>query len=153
MRSLEPWVEAPLAEFLRESSADLILVMTSAGQVVAQHGFTRSVDVMAVAALGAAIVASTGEVARLMGAEALGYVVHQGRERGVVIAPFLMPGGRWIALARFGPDSTIGLVTVFLARLADTLRAAAPRAEGRPALLAEQFEAELNASLRALFGR
>src|SRR5690606_16925898 len=53
MRTLEPWVAAPLEEFLAESSARLVLLMTSAGQVVAQHGFTRSLDVMAAAALGA----------------------------------------------------------------------------------------------------
>ena len=67
MRAIEPWVEPPLAEFLRESSARLVLLMTSSGQVVAQHGFTRSLDVMAVvAALGAGIVASTRELARVM---------------------------------------------------------------------------------------
>ena len=38
MRAIEPWVEPPLAEFLKESSARLVLLMTSSGQVVAQHG-------------------------------------------------------------------------------------------------------------------
>ena len=42
MRTLEPWVAAPLETFLAESSARIVLLMTSAGQVVAQHGFTRS---------------------------------------------------------------------------------------------------------------
>ena len=67
MRTLEPWVAPPLETFLTESSARLVLLMTSAGQVVAQHGFTRSLDVMAAAALGAGIIASTSEVARIMG--------------------------------------------------------------------------------------
>ena len=55
MRVIEPWVAAPLQGFLDESGARLTLLMTSAGQVIAQDGFTRSVDVMAAAALGAAI--------------------------------------------------------------------------------------------------
>ena len=50
MRALEPWVAPPLETFLAESSARLVLLMTSSGQVVAQHGFTRSLDVMAAAA-------------------------------------------------------------------------------------------------------
>ena len=42
MRALEPWVAGPLQTFIDESSARLILLMTMSGQVVAQHGFTRS---------------------------------------------------------------------------------------------------------------
>lgn len=53
MRTLEPWVGPPLDRFLAESEARVVLLMTAAGQVVAQHGFTRSLDVMAAAALGA----------------------------------------------------------------------------------------------------
>lgn len=153
MRVIEPWVEAPLAEFLRESSARLVLLMTSSGQVVAQHGFTRSVDVMAAAALGAAIVASTGEIARVMDAGALGQVVHQGGAVGIYLAPFSMPQGRWIGLVVYGRDTSLGLVQLFFGRLSDGLGRAAPRESGERRLLAEQFEDELNASLRSLFGR
>ena len=46
MRAIERWVEAPLQTFLSESAARVTLLMTSSGQVVAQHGFTRSLDVM-----------------------------------------------------------------------------------------------------------
>ena len=41
MRALEPWVVQPLETFLAESAARLTLLMTSSGQVVAQHGFSR----------------------------------------------------------------------------------------------------------------
>jgi hypothetical protein len=78
MRALEPWVIHPLQTFLEESSARLTLLMTSSGQVVAQHGFSRSLDVMTAAALGAGIVASTDELARLMGATRFGALVHHG---------------------------------------------------------------------------
>ncbi|HEX9893549.1 MAG TPA: roadblock/LC7 domain-containing protein [Gemmatimonadales bacterium] len=153
MRALEPWVDPPLTEFLRESSARLVLLMTSSGQVVAQHGFTRSLDVMSVAALGAAIVASTTELARIMGLPTLGNVVHQGGARGVLLAPFAMPEATWIALVVYGDDTTIGLVQLFFNRLAGDLRLAAPGARVRAPILAERFEEELNSSLRTLFGR
>src|SRR5256886_7431385 len=49
------WTLEPLVKFVKEAGARLVLVMTSAGQVLAQHGFSRAVDVMSAAALGAAI--------------------------------------------------------------------------------------------------
>ena len=153
MRAIEPWVEPPLAEFLRESSARLVLLMTSSGQVVAQHGFTRSLDVMAVAALGAGIVASTRELSRVMSLPTLGNVVHQTSEGGVLLAPFVMPDATWIGLVAFGADTSIGLVQLFFGRMTTTLSSSAPDSGARAPVLAERFEEELNASLRTLFGR
>ena len=153
MRAIEAWVEAPLREFVVESGARIALLMTSAGQVVAQHGFTRSVDVMAASALGAGIVASTEELARQLGTTGFGAVVHQSQQQGVFLSPFELPRGRWIGLVVFGPDSSIGLVQLFFGRLAADLARAAPR-EWKPHLiLPENFEEDLNSSLRALFGR
>jgi len=153
MRAVEPWVEGPLGGFLRESSARVVLLMTSAGQVIAQHGFTRSLDVMAAAALGAGIVASTGEMARVLETPSLGGVVHQGTRTRVLLAPFPMPTGTWIALVVFGPETTIGLIQLFFNRLSEELRSAAPVARASAPVLAERFEAELDASLRTLCGR
>ena len=75
MRTIEAWVEAPLKAFVAESQARVALLMTSSGQVVAQHGFTRSLDVMTAAALGAGIIASTRELAKETRAGSFGAVV------------------------------------------------------------------------------
>jgi hypothetical protein len=153
MRVLEPWVEAPLAEFLRESAARLALLTTASGQVIAQHGFSRSLDVMAAASLGAGILATTGELAKMVDASAgFRVVVHQGAQRGVWLAGFDTPRGRWIALVVFGEESTVGLVRLFFDRLVTRLAEAAPRTVPVREVLAEGFERELDASLRALFG-
>jgi hypothetical protein len=128
MRALEPWVELPLQAFLDESAARLTLLMTSSGQVVAQHGFARSLDVMTAAALGAGIVASTEEMARLMGGTRFEALVHHGARQSCLLSVFATPRGRWI-----------GLVV--------------PREAVATPTLAENFEHELNASLKALFGR
>ncbi|MEP6589752.1 MAG: hypothetical protein ABJC19_01090 [Gemmatimonadota bacterium] len=154
MRVLEPWVADPLTEFLRESSARLALIMTSSGQVIAQHGFTRSLDVMAAAALGAGILATTAELARVVGAEhGYGVVVHQGQRQGLWLAGFDTPRGRWIGLVVFGRESSVGMVRLFFARFTTDLVAAAPQRSAPRELLAEGFERELDQSLRALFGR
>jgi hypothetical protein len=153
MRAVEPWVKAPLERFLAESSARLTLLMTSSGQVVAQHGFTRSVDVMTAAALGAAIVASTQEIARLVGEPRFVSMVHQGLSQHVFLSGFETPRGRWIGLVVFDGESTVGLVQLFFDRLVGELVEAAPRQAPTERVLPENFERELNASLRALFGR
>ncbi|MES1259626.1 MAG: hypothetical protein ABUL71_03455, partial [Gemmatimonadota bacterium] len=135
------------------SSARLALVTTSSGQVIAQHGFTRSLDVMSAAALGAGILATTGELARQLDAPAgFGAVVHQGAQRGVWLAGFDTPRGRWIALVVFGAESSVGLVRLFFARFAEQITAAAPALLPVRDVLAEGFERELDDSLRALFG-
>jgi hypothetical protein len=154
MRVLEPWVGAPLAELLRESSARVALIMTASGQVIAQHGFTRSLDVMAAAALGAGILATTGQLAAVVGSDGdFGAVVHQGPQQGVWLAGFDTPRGRWIGLVVFGRESTVGLVRMFFERFAAQVVLATPEPTASREVLAEGFERELDDSLRALFGR
>jgi hypothetical protein len=153
MRALEPWVANPLTTFVAESQVRIALLMTSSGQVVAQHGFTRSLDVMTAAALGAGIVASTRELARETGSGQFGAVVHQNATTGVYLAPFELPGAQWIGLAVFGADTSLGMVQLFFGRMVDELVRTAPRSAPGRAVLPETFEDELNSSLRALFGR
>ncbi|HEX5388083.1 MAG TPA: roadblock/LC7 domain-containing protein [Gemmatimonadales bacterium] len=153
MRTVEPWVAAPLERFLAESAARVALLTTSSGQVVAQHGFTRSLDVMSAAALGAGIVASTAELARQLRAAPFGTLVHQGTRQQVFLSSFDTPRGRWIGVVVFDGDSTVGLVQLFFERLIAELAAAAPPVTETAPPLPQNFERELNASLRALFGR
>jgi len=154
MRALEPWVVPPLESFLAESGARLTLLMTASGQVVAQHGFSRSLDVMTAAALGAAIVASTEELGRLMGAARFEALVHGGQHQSCMLAAFATPRGRWIGLVVFGPETSVGIVRLFFDQMVQQLTALAPREQQPPApMLAENFETELDASLKALFGR
>jgi hypothetical protein len=153
MRALEPWVVEPLQEFLSESSARLTLLMTSSGQVVAQHGFSRSLDVMTAAALGAGIVASTDELGRLMGLSRFEALVHNGVRQSCMLSAFATPRGRWIGLVVFGPETSVGIVQLFFDQMVRQLVSAAPREQAPPPMLAENFESELNASLKALFGR
>ncbi|HUF36460.1 MAG TPA: hypothetical protein VMN37_10950 [Gemmatimonadales bacterium] len=153
MRALEPWVEAPLQSFLAESSARLTLLMTTSGQVVAQHGFGRSLDVMTAAALGAGIVASTEELARLMGTSRFGALVHHGAGQSCLLSAFGTPRGRWIGLVVFGRETSVGIVQLFFDQMVQQLADAAPREQPQAPTLVENFEHELDASLRALFGR
>ena len=149
--SLDPWVEQPLGAFVAEASARLALLMTPAGQVIAQYGFTRAVDVMAAAALGAGIVASTGEIAKLLDEPLFSVLNHQGERHGIFLAGFDTPRGRMVCLVVYGPESSPGLVDLFFEEFSRDVLAACPEEEAPKQVLAADFERELNESLSALF--
>src|SRR2546427_6215128 len=114
-RAVEAWPLEPLVKFVKEAGARLILVMTSAGQVMAQHGFSRAVDVMSAAALGAAIIASTDEIARQLSQPPFAALNHQGQRHGIFIGRPITGPGKSVVLHVYALDtSTLGLVQLFL---------------------------------------
>jgi hypothetical protein len=150
---VESWTAAPLIRYVGQSGARLVVVMTPAGQVLAQHGFGRAVDLMAASALGAAIMASSGALAQQLGEHGFGALYHAGARHGVHLAACDTPRGPLIVLTVFGKDSSIGLVQLFFEEFVDSLRRAAPAPEERQPVLAADFESELNRSLQTLFRR
>jgi hypothetical protein len=143
----------PLERFVAEADARLTLIMTPSGQVLAQHGFTRAVDIMAAAALGAAIVSSTREIAGAIGETRFGALNHQGVRHGIFLAEMDTPRGRLLALVVYGSESSVGLVQLFFEDFARELRDACPDRAPRRAVIAADFEDDLNDSLASLFGR
>jgi hypothetical protein len=152
-RAVEPWALEPLKRFVAESGARLALLTTGAGQVIAQHGFTRAVDVMSAAALGAAIAASTAEIVRMLAEPAFRTLSHQGREQGIFLGRFATPRGPMLALAVYGSESSVGLVQLFFEELVRDVVAACPAPAPPRPVLAADFERDLDDSLAALFGR
>jgi hypothetical protein len=152
-RVLEPWMIEPLERFVSEADARLTLIMTPAGQVLAQYGFTRAVDVMSTAALGAAIASSTQEIAGMLGEGKFKALNHQGARHGIFLADMDNPRGRLLALVVYGPETLAGLVNLFFEDLARDLALACPQAKPTLPVLSADFERELNDSLASLFGR
>lgn len=153
-RAVEAWTLAPLVKFVKEAGARLVLVMTSAGQVLAQHGFSRALDVMSAAALGAAIMASTEEIARQLRQAPFAALNHQGERHGIFLAGVATGRGRLVALVVYDLDvSSLGLVQLFFEQLATELDAASPKESAPKQVLAADFERELSDSLKTLFGR
>jgi hypothetical protein len=143
----------PLERFVTEADARLTLIMTPAGQVLAQYGFTRAVDVMSAAALGAAIASSTLEIAGTLGEKKFKALNHQGVRHGIFLAEMDNPRGRLLALVVYGPETLAGLVQLFFEDLAQDLKQACPHVEPAQPVLPANFERELNDSLASLFGR
>jgi hypothetical protein len=152
-RAVETWTLDPLKRFVSEAGARLVLLMTPAGQVMAQHGFSRAVDVMSAAALGAAIMASTAEIARQLNQPPFAALTHQGERHGIFLGAVPTNRGTIVALVVYDLDaSSAGLVQLFFEQLATELQAASPK-EGVPKqVLAADFERELSDSLNTLFG-
>jgi len=154
VRAVETWTLEPLTTYVAEAGARLVLLMTPVGQVLAQSGFSRAVDVMAASALGAAIVASTNELARLMGQPPFAGLSHQGQRNGIFLSAFHTDRGVLVVLVVYELDaSSLGLVQLFLDQLVADLRAASPKTGVPKQVLAADFERELNDSLNSLFGR
>jgi hypothetical protein len=154
VRAVETWTLDPLTTYVTEAGARLVLLMTPAGQVLAQSGFLRAVDVMSASALGAAIMASTAELARQLGQTPFAALNHQGQRHGIFLSGFVTDRGPLIVLVVYELDvSSLGLVQLFLEQLVADLRAASPKAGATRKVLAADFERELNESLNTLFGR
>lgn len=153
-RAVEPWTLAPLQTFVKEAATRLVLVMTPAGQVLAQSGFSRAMDVMSAAALSAAINASTAELGKLLGQTPFAALTYQGERHGIFLAGLATGRGPLLALAVYDLDvSSLGLVQLFFEQFVTELQAASPAQAVPKQVLAADFERELSDSLNTLFGR
>ena len=150
---VEGWVEAPLRRFVDDARVLLALVLHPSGQVLAQSGFTRAVDVMSACALAAAIHASAGELGKMLENRPFGGLHHAGRDRQIFLAPVFAPRATYLLLAVFDQESSLGLVQLYFRELVAGLSVAAPVPEEQKPVLAVHFEQELNRNLAALFGR
>ena len=103
--------------FVRESRVRIALLVSSAGQVLAQHGFARGYHVMNVASLAAATHASSGALAQLAGAARWEHLYHGGRERQLFLAPLRTPSEELILVVIFDADSSLGIVRLFYENL------------------------------------
>lgn len=153
VKAVEQWAEGPLGRFVKESGARLSLLTTTSGQVIAQYGFAKSLDVMAAAALGAGVVSSTALMTRMVGESVPVRITNRGHGKGVFLAEFDTPRGKNIVLAVYDSGSSAGLVQLFFEDLVEEIRLSCPAPDTRRVVLAEDFERELNENLAALFGR
>ena len=151
--AVEDWVEPPLRAFVGDARVVLALLLNTSGQVLAQHGFTRAVDVMAACALAAAIHASGAELGKQLDGKPFSGLHHAGKERQIFLAEAPTPRGAYIFLTVFDQASSLGLVQLYFDEFKASLaKAAPPKGEEKP-VLAENFEGDLNKNLAALFGR
>lgn len=142
----------PVDRFAREAGVRLILLINESGQVLAQRGFARALDVMGVAALGAGIHASSRALAQLTGQRGFQHLHQGGAAAQVFIGPFSTPSEELILISVFGDDSSIGLVRVFFDELVGEISRLPGWSTVRPTSDAASFEGDLEAGLDHFFG-
>jgi hypothetical protein len=151
--AVEPWVEEPLRRFIDDARVRLVVLLETSGRVLAQHGFTRSIDVMSACALAAAIQASAGEIGRQLDGTPFTTLHQPGRERQIFLGALPTARGAHILLTVFDDTTSIGLVRLYFTELSARLAAVAPApAAALPPGLGD-FESDLNRNLAKLFGR
>jgi len=143
---------APVERFTREAGVRLVLLINESGQVLAQRGFARALDVMGVAALGAGIHASSRAIARLLRQDGFQHLHQGGGDSQVFIGAFRTPSEDLILITVFGEDSSIGLVRVFFEELVGEVGRLPGWRETRPTADARSFERDLQAGLDHFFG-
>ena len=152
--SVEAWIEDPLRKFVEEAGVALALLLTPSGQVLAQYGFSRAVDIMSACALAAAIHVSATELGRQLEGKPFSGLHHAGKQREVFIAEVQTQRGTYIFLTVFDEGSSLGLVRMYFDEFRVNLaKAAPPPPDVQEPTLNENFERELNRNLAALFGR
>ena len=151
-RSVAPWLDAPLGEFVRQARVSLAVALEPSGRVLAQHGFTRSLDVMSVCSLVAAIHASGSELGRQANGAPFGPLHHAGPGRQVFLAPASTVNGTVLLLAVFDDRTSLGVVRHFFGAFAQSLsRVSADELSSGP--MTGDFERDLGRNLAVLFGR
>jgi predicted regulator of Ras-like GTPase activity (Roadblock/LC7/MglB family) len=140
-------LRAPVETFVREARVRIALLVSGSGQVLAQHGFTRSYQVMNVASLAAATHASSRALAELTGAGRWEHLFHAGRQQQLFLAPLRTPVEELILVAIFESDSSLGIVRLFYESLEKSVGALPDFAAPRPTVEQASFERDLEAGL------
>jgi predicted regulator of Ras-like GTPase activity (Roadblock/LC7/MglB family) len=146
MLALRPAIQT----FVDEARVRIALLINGSGQVLAQHGFTRSYEIVNVASLAAAAHASAQALAKLCGAGRWTHLYHAGRERQLFLAPLRTPAGELILVVIFTSDSSLGLVTLFYQQLEQQIAALPELHVARDSTDQAGFERDLHAGLELL---
>ena len=147
------WADAPLKKFVDEARLHLAVLMHASGQVVAQIGFQRSLDVQTACALSAAINASAEHLGIMVDGTPFRGLHFAGKARQMYLGQMPAKGTPLLVLGVFDTESSLGIVQLYLKELQADIALAAPAPTKFEPALAENFEGELNRNLAQLFGR
>lgn len=147
------WADAPLKRFVDDARLELAVLMHTSGQVLAQVGFQRSIDVQTSCALSAAINASADHLGKMVDGNPFTGLHYAGKDRQIYLGQVPTKDGPLLVLAVFDTESSLGIVQLYLKELYAHVASAVPAATDESPALAENFEADLNRNLAQLFGR
>jgi predicted regulator of Ras-like GTPase activity (Roadblock/LC7/MglB family) len=144
-------LKQPVDSFVRDARVRVSLLVSHSGQVLAQHGFTSSYEVMNVASLAAATHASSRALSEVIHSGGLRHLHRAGREKQLFLAPLQTPIAPLILVAVFDGDSSLGLVQLFFERLTRAVATLPELQEPVAATDQVNFETDLEAGLDRAF--
>lgn len=145
-------VEKPMKDFVREARVRTALLVNQAGQVLAQHGFSRGFDAVNVAALAAAAHASSHALAEITGAGHWMHMHHAGEENQLFLAPFRVGTEEMVLVTIFDETSTLGLVQLFFDRLVENVRELPDLQQAGPGSDPAALDDDLAAGIQRVLG-
>ncbi|MCI0434316.1 MAG: roadblock/LC7 domain-containing protein [Gemmatimonadetes bacterium] len=144
-------LKQPIDTFIRDARIRVALLVNRSGQVLAQHGFTSSYEVMNVASLAAAAHATSQALADLTAVGDWSHLHHAGTRQELFLATLATPAAPLILVAIFDGESSLGLVQLFFGQLARRV-AALPELQAATGSADQQsFEADLEAGIARAF--
>lgn len=99
-----------LKNFIRESQSKCALLVDRNGEVIAKEGFSKNVDILSLAALAAGTIASTKEIARIVGEPEFTVLLHEGKHDNI---HFSLVDEHSLLVVIFDERTTIGMVRLF----------------------------------------
>lgn len=144
-------LRAPIGDFVRSTHVRVAVLITHSGQILAQHGFSRGVEIASVASLAAAANASSQKLAELAGLNRWTHLHHGGSGRELFLAPLATPTEELILIAIFDEDSSLGIVQLYFDVLIERVAALDAFRVPQARTDASSFERDLEAGLDRIF--
>lgn len=145
-------LKEPIQLFVRDSRVRVSLLINRSGQVLAQHGFTSSYEVMNVASLAAAAHASSRALADITQAGGWTHLHHAGERHELFLATLGTPVEPLILVTIFDGESSLGLVQLFFKQLSDRVSGLPELQSVRASADQRSFEHDLEAGVERAFG-
>jgi predicted regulator of Ras-like GTPase activity (Roadblock/LC7/MglB family) len=145
-------LKEPIQLFVRDARVRVSLLINRSGQVLAQHGFTSSYEVMNVASLAAAAHASSRALADITQAGGWTHLHHSGERHELFLATLGTPVEPLILVTIFDGESSLGLVQLFFKQLAERVSGLPELQSARASADQQSFEHDLEAGVDRAFG-
>ena len=144
-------LKGPIDTFVKDARVRVSLLINRSGQVLAQHGFTSSYEVMNVASLAAAAHASSRALADLTQSGDWTHLHHAGQRIELFLATLKTPVEPLILVTIFDAESSLGLVQLFFAQLAQRVSGLPELQVARVSADQVSFERDLEAGVERAF--
>lgn len=118
-------IQKELQDFIKKAESQWAAVVDKGGNLFAQFGDAKNLDLGILSALGAGSFAATHELAKRLGEKEFASLYHEGKETGILMTALIFD---CLLLTFFSKETNEGLVRHYVDQTAPTLNALLTRA-------------------------